>query len=99
MAIKINQDPLGVQGRLVYSKNHINIFRKPVLPSSIAIVYRGTYGTPVKVSFSPEQLGMNDQGAFNFEVIDVFAKKKLGIIQPSETFTVLVNPTGVRFLR
>ena len=42
---------------------------------------------------------MNDQGAFNFEVIDVFAKKKLGIIQPSETFTVLVNPTGVRFLR
>ena len=41
---------------------------------------------------------MNDQGAFNFEVIDVFAKKKLGIIQPSETFTVLVNPTGVSFL-
>lgn len=106
MAIKINQDPLGVQGRLVYSKNHINIFRKPVLPSSngalssaIAIVYRGTYGTPVKVSFTPEQLGMNDQGAFNFEVIDVFANKKLGIIGPSETFTVLVNPTGVRFLR
>ena len=56
MAIKINQDPLGVQGRLVYSQNHIDIFKKPVLPSSngalsqaIAIVYRGTYGTPVKV--------------------------------------------------
>ena len=42
---------------------------------------------------------MTDQGAFEFEVIDVFAKKKLGTIKPSEKFTVLVNPTGVRFLR
>ena len=106
LAIKVNQDPLGVQGRMVYSKNHVNIFRKPVLPTSngarsqaLAIVYRGTYGTPVKVTFTPEQLGISEVGAQDFEVIDIFSKEKLGIIQPTEPFSLMVNPTGVRFLR
>ncbi len=32
--IKINQDPMGVQGRNVYKKKNVDIFRKPVLPTS-----------------------------------------------------------------
>ena len=62
-------------------------------------MYRGTYGTPVQVHFTATQLGINEDGAHDFEVLDVFSNKKLGIIKPSETFSVMVNPTGVRFLR
>ena len=50
--IRINQDPMGLQGRLVRSEKLVYFYRKPVLPQSngatseaIAIVYRGTYGT------------------------------------------------------
>ena len=81
-AIRINQDPLGIQGRLVYAKGHVNIFRKPVLPSSngalsqaLAIVYRGTFGTPVKVTFSAKSLGISDVGVINYQVgIQHFSK-------------------------
>ena len=44
----LQQDPLGIQGRMVYNKNRVSIFRKPILPSSngalseaVAIMYRG----------------------------------------------------------
>lgn len=99
--IRINQDPMGVQGRMVYSANNVNIFRKPILPTSngaasqaVAIVYRGTYGTPTKVSFSPNSIGAASNGATSFEVVDVFDNSSLGTYSPDQTITVLVNPTG-----
>jgi len=105
MAIRINQDPLGIQGRMVYNKNRVSIFQKPILPSSngalseaIAIMYRGTYGTPVKVTFSPKMLGISGKKVKNYQVIDVFDGTDLGIIGVNESMKILVNPTGVRFL-
>jgi len=104
--IRINQDPMGYQGRLIYSKNHVYIYRKPILPVSngaasqaLAIVYRGTYGTPTKVSFSAKSLGIENNGATNYEVVDVLANVRIGIFNPDQTVTVKVNPTGVRLLR
>jgi len=105
MAIRVNQDPLGIQGRMVYNKNRVSIFRKPILPTSngalseaVAIMYRGTYGTPVKVSFSPKMIGINDKGVKNYQVTDVFDGTDLGIIGTKESIDIFVNPTGVRFL-
>lgn len=101
MAIKINQDPLGIQGRMIYNKNRVSIFNKPILPSSsgalsqaLAIMYRGTYGTPVKVTFSLKSLGINDPKAKNYQVMDVFEGKSLGLITASDSISVMVNPTG-----
>ena len=97
---------MGYQGRLVYSKNHVNIYRKPILPVSngaasqaIAIVYRGTYGTPTKVSFSAKSLGIENNGVTNYEVVDVFDNVHLGIFNPDQTITVKVNPTGIVYQR
>jgi len=99
--IRINQDPMGVQGRMVYSAKNVNIFRKPILPTSngaasqaVAVVYRGTFGTPTKVSFSPSSIGATMNGATSFEVIDVFDNTSLGTFSPDETISVMVNPTG-----
>ena len=103
MAIRINQDPLGIQGRRIYDKDLVSIFRKPVLPGSngalseaVAIMYRGTYGTPVRVTFSPRLLGINVKGVSGFEVLDVFdGGRPLGTLGPDQTMEVLVNPTGL----
>ena len=101
VAIKINQDPLGIQGRRIYHKDDISIFQKPILPSSngalsqaLAIMYRGTYGTPVKVSFSLKMLGITNAMAQSYHAYDVFSGEDMGIISPSQTVTVKVNPTG-----
>ena len=49
LAIKVNQDPLGIQGRLVYSQNKVNIFRKPVLPSS-----NGALSQAIAIGLKPD---------------------------------------------
>ena len=92
---------MGIQGRLVYTKKNVNIYRKPILPLSngasseaIAIVYRGVYGTPNQVSFTPKSLGISKKGVTNYEVIDVFDNKSLGIVNTDQTISVKVNPTG-----
>ena len=92
---------MGVQGRLVQAKDEVYIYRKPILPNSngepsqaVAVVYRGVYGTPTSVSFSPKSLGIGANGVTNYEVVDVFEDKSLGIVNPDQTITVKVNPTG-----
>ena len=104
MAVRINQDPLGIQGRRVFHRNGVSIFRKPILPSSnkalseaVAIMYRLPYGTPTKVTFSPQSLGINVKGVLGYEVIDVFSGKKLGKLGPNDSMSVMVNPTGTIF--
>jgi alpha-N-acetylgalactosaminidase len=99
--IRINQDPMGIQGRRVYSQKNVDIFTKPVLPSSngvfseaVAVMYRGSYGTPINVSFLPQALGTNAANAYNFEVVDVFDNTVIGTYRPDEPITVSVNPTG-----
>ena len=57
-------------------------------------LYR-TYGTPVKVTFSPKMLGINDEGVKNYQVTDVFDGTDLGIIGTKESIEIFVNPTGI----
>ena len=58
-----------------------------------SLLYR-TYGTPVKVTFSPKMLGISGKGVKNYQVIDVFDGTDLGIISIKESIKILVNPTG-----
>lgn len=102
--IKINQDPMGIQGRNVHSEKYIDIFVKPVMPTyksdmsaAVAVMYRGTFGTPVKVTFTPHSLGLiHPQG---YIVTEVFDKVPMGTVGTNDNFTVFVNPTGVQLLR
>eukprot|EP00096_Caligus_rogercresseyi_P009070 TRINITY_DN3015_c0_g1_i1.p1 TRINITY_DN3015_c0_g1~~TRINITY_DN3015_c0_g1_i1.p1 ORF type:complete len:460 (-),score=25.85 TRINITY_DN3015_c0_g1_i1:338-1717(-) len=102
--IRVNQDPLGIHGRRVYHKKDIDVFVKHILPSyqkalsaAVAICYRGTYGTPVNVTFSPSSIGLNNKGGYY--VTDLFRNEALGIWTPKEIHSIFINPNGVRFLK
>jgi alpha-N-acetylgalactosaminidase len=104
--IKINQDPIGHQGRRLYHNNRtmIDIYVKNITPTyfgntsaAVAVMYRGTYGTPVEVSFQPEQLGLTHEGGYI--VSEVFDGAPLGTFLPDQTIKVRVNPVGVQLLR
>ncbi len=62
---------------------------------AVAIVYRGTFGTPVKVTFTPKNLGLDFDGdSYEYQVVEVFDNKILGTFKPDEPISVMVNPTG-----
>ncbi|TRY68866.1 hypothetical protein TCAL_05076 [Tigriopus californicus] len=104
--IKINQDPLGHQGRRMFQdkKAQIDIYVKQVLPmangntsGAVVIMYRGNDGTPVEVEFTPEQIGLSH---FNgYTMFEVFENEELGLVMPAETVKVKVNPNGAQLLK
>ena len=58
-------------------------------------MYRGTFGTPVKVTFTPKNLGLDFDGdSYEYQVVEVFDNKILGTFKPDEPISVMVNPTG-----
>lgn len=105
-ALKINQDPMGIQGRRVFQDKDrkIDIFVRPIMPTykgnnsaAVAVLYSGDEGTPSKVSFTPEKLGLTH--ASGYIVSEVFSGEKMGTFTPDQTITVFANPSGVAFLR
>merc|ERR1711970_542091 len=103
-AIKINQDPLGVQGKRVYKENDIEIFTKPILPSyqgktSVAVVVlnRWAEGTPIRVKVPLTKLGIDHMGGYSAR--DVFEGTSMGILSPDDVLQVDVNPTGIVMVR
>ncbi|GLV43492.1 uncharacterized protein CBL_04034 [Carabus blaptoides fortunei] len=92
--LAISQDPLGIQGRLIASKDNIDIWRRPVTPVvngkksyAIAVVSRRDDGNPFLVNLDPEQLGLENSA--DYEVKDIF--------DPKQTFQ-LKDLINVRFL-
>jgi hypothetical protein len=72
---------------------------KAVMPSfqgnysaAVAVMYRGTSGTPARVSFTPKQIGLEHSGGYS--VAEVFDGANLGSVMPDQTITVMVNPVG-----
>jgi hypothetical protein len=96
--IAINQDPLGVQGKVVlkYSDGDLLVWKKPLVVDgsfAIAVVYMKQVGHPVKVTFSLKEIGlMHSQG---YNVTEVFSGKTLEPLKPHENFTCSVNPSGI----
>jgi len=102
--IAINQDPLGMQGRLLSHDNGLEVWLKPVLPevneqlsASIAFVNRRTDGLPRNISVVLEQVGLHL--ASGYHVQELFDGKDLGIYYPHEMLSVKVNVTGVYMVK
>ena len=98
-AIKIDQDPLGVQATRILRQGYIEVYSKPVLPSyqdkySVAIGFlnRWTSGTPIRVSFTLSALGLDHPSGYS--AFDIFERKPLGNFSPKSTFSADVNPSG-----
>lgn len=93
MAISINQDPMGIQGkRIVKEKSGIDVLWRPLSKNSSALVFfsRRT-DMPYRYHTSLSKLNYT---AGHYEVFDVFTGKTM-VLTDSTDFVVSVNPTGV----
>lgn len=94
VAIGINQDPLGVQGRRLFKeKSGIEVYLRPLSNGASALVFfsRRT-DMPYRYMTSLKTLGYTPGG---YEVFDVFSEKRFPDLKDSTEFVVSVNPSGV----
>ncbi|XP_034143784.1 alpha-N-acetylgalactosaminidase [Esox lucius] len=94
VAIGINQDPMGVQGRrLLVEKSGIEVFWRPLSDKASALVFfsRRT-DMPYRYLTSLAKLHYTHG---TYQIYDVFAERELGPLKDSTDFVVSVNPTGV----
>jgi len=103
--IAIDQDPLGIMGRMVNKTGPISVYVKPITPvdkatgdRSYAIAFMNR-DQEKKVQFIGilEDLGLkHSQG---YEVENLFEKGRKIILHPKTSFGTTVNPTGVNFFK
>lgn len=93
MAISINQDPMGIQGRrILKEKSNIEVFWRPLSKNASALVFfsRRT-DMPYRYQTSLKKLNYT---AGSYQIFDVFTQKPM-MLKDSTDFVVSVNPTGV----
>ncbi|KAM4521644.1 alpha-N-acetylgalactosaminidase [Odontesthes bonariensis] len=93
MAIGINQDVLGIQGRrIVKEKSGIEVFWRPLSKNASALVFFSRRNDmPYRYKTSLHQLNYTTG---SYKVFDVFTEKT-ATLTDSTDFVVSVNPTGV----
>lgn len=95
-AIAIDQDPLGVQGRVVWNDGNVSLWAgKPLFDGSLAVLvlHQGKYRVEKKIIW--EELGL--EAADELYVRDLWAHTTSG--PHAGGFTVAVGPDDVAFLR
>ncbi|KAJ6658895.1 hypothetical protein lerEdw1_019531 [Lerista edwardsae] len=95
LMIKINQDPLGIQGRrILQEKSRIEVFLRPLSHSASAVVFfsRRT-DMPYRYTTSLAQLNFTQNAVY--EAQDVYTGQIISGLKPSANFTVIINPSGV----
>ncbi|WKY13790.1 hypothetical protein Q1695_004545 [Nippostrongylus brasiliensis] len=92
--IAIDQDPLGIMGKLVAKRvDNVNIYVKPVTP-----VVDGKYSYAVAtVYFTLDSLGLSNQNGYQFR--DLWTGEDRGRIRTSETIRVKMRPTSALMLK
>ncbi|TDH12223.1 hypothetical protein EPR50_G00068870 [Perca flavescens] len=94
VAIAINQDPMGIQGRrLLQEKSRIEVYWRPLSHSASALVFlsRRT-DMPYRYRNSLAKLNY-DTG--NYKVYDVFTGSTMKVLNTTTEFSVSINPSGV----
>ncbi|XP_021367071.1 alpha-N-acetylgalactosaminidase-like [Mizuhopecten yessoensis] len=95
-AISINQDPLGVQGRLISTKGKIQFWSKPITPKgnyAFAVLNLADGGSETLVPVNGVALGILDNRGYN--ISDAFTNKYMGAIYPNKNLPLTVLPSGV----
>ncbi|XP_030262165.1 alpha-N-acetylgalactosaminidase-like [Sparus aurata] len=93
MAISINQDPMGIQGRrIVKEKTGIEVFWRPLLKNASALVFFSRRNDmPYRYQTN---LGKLNYTFGSYKIFDVFTDKTM-TLKDTTDFVVSVNPTGV----
>ncbi|XP_069130858.1 alpha-N-acetylgalactosaminidase-like isoform X1 [Argopecten irradians] len=95
-AISINQDPLGIQGKMIYSIGKIQVWNKPITPVgnfAFAILNFGDGGPGSQISVKGATLGLVDDHGYN--VTDAFTGEFKAAVKPNSYFNLTVVPSGV----
>ncbi|CAH1164650.1 unnamed protein product [Phaedon cochleariae] len=99
-AIRVNQDPLGIMGRLVLKKEKIDIWTKPVLPIvkgtnsyAVALMSRRVDGYPRRINVTLSELNITHPGGFILK--DIFSPQNEPVAhKDKDVIFIRVPPTG-----
>ncbi|XP_043823120.1 alpha-N-acetylgalactosaminidase [Dromiciops gliroides] len=95
LMIKINQDPLGIQGRRVLKTKHeIEVFVRPLSNNTSAIVFFSRR-TDMPYRYKTTLGSLNFTDSASYEVQDVYTGNIISGLTPDTRFTVIINPSGV----
>uniref|UniRef100_A0A182QQ15 Alpha-galactosidase n=1 Tax=Anopheles farauti TaxID=69004 RepID=A0A182QQ15_9DIPT len=107
--IKVNQDPLGIQGRLVKTVNKIEIWKRPIMPrvgheltQAVAFVSRRADGAPYSVIVKlQEDVGLSNSSIVKgYKVYDLFDPMAAPLLlRASSSFETRINPSGANLYR
>lgn len=103
--IKVNQDPLGIQGLRVFRNKGIEVWTRKVMPTAgdeysyaVAVYSRRTDGMRVLFSIPLQRIGLNNPRGYVIQ--DLYGLEDwAGVYLPTSNLTVRVNPTGVVFVK
>lgn len=94
VAIAINQDPMGIQGRrLLQEKSHIEVYWRPLVKSASALVFLNRR-TDMPFLYRTSLAKLN-YDAGNYQAYEVFTGERLTQLDTTTEFTVSINPSGV----
>ncbi|XP_070843167.1 alpha-N-acetylgalactosaminidase-like [Chaetodon trifascialis] len=92
MAISINQDPMGIQGRrIVKEGSWIEVFWRPLSNNTSTLVFFCRKNTPCLYHTSLSRLNYTTG---SYKIFDVFTETNM-MLKDSIDFMVSVNPSGV----
>ncbi|XP_045899696.1 alpha-N-acetylgalactosaminidase-like [Micropterus dolomieu] len=94
VAIAINQDPMGIQGRrLLQEKSHIEVYWRPLSHSASTLVFLSRR-TDMPYLYHTSLAKLNYE-AGNYEAYDVFTGSTVTGLNANTEFTLSINPSGV----
>ncbi|XP_068938077.1 alpha-N-acetylgalactosaminidase [Petaurus breviceps papuanus] len=95
LMIKINQDPLGIQGRRVLqTKEKIEVFVRPLSRKASAIVFFSRR-TDMPYRYKTTLGSLNFTNTLLYEAQDVYTDNIISGLGADTKFTVVINPSGV----
>ncbi|XP_069066434.1 alpha-N-acetylgalactosaminidase-like isoform X2 [Pleurodeles waltl] len=99
LLLSINQDSLGRQGRLLFQKKPLEVWKRELVNRQYAVAFlnKGTDGTPRRYSTCLSMLDVITCTT-GYKVYDAFAKEFVGQFGMNTTMDVTINPTGVVLL-
>ncbi|XP_048210491.1 alpha-N-acetylgalactosaminidase [Perognathus longimembris pacificus] len=95
LMIKINQDPLGIQGRrIVKEKSDIEVYKRPLSRQATALVFFSRR-TDMPYHYRSTLAHFNYPSSRLYEAQNVFTGDTISGLQSDTNFTVTINPSGV----
>ncbi|XP_029446289.1 alpha-N-acetylgalactosaminidase [Rhinatrema bivittatum] len=95
LLIKINQDPLGIQGwRILKEISEIEVHFRPLSNSASALLFFSRR-TDMPLHYSTSLRHLNFTGWSVYKAHDVYSRKVVNGLRINTNFTVVVNPSGV----